>query len=260
MKKRNYKLIIILVCIALILALITKNIYTTEFTLYSYITATLFVIVVAILTMYIIKTRSTKSLFKSKIKNIINTYDSILVKVDILPDLSNKDIIYIDKFESLIKSQGEVKKPIFYSVNEKTASFVLIDNNLVCYSIIKETEDLIDPVESKLMIANAKKNVKDVDESILADLEHTTIIKLPNIGTYKVSPIRKKEEKKEKTVVNKTKTEVEETTPIFEEKEVVEEKQIEALIVEEKKIKKKNHATERARKFREQQRKIKKVG
>lgn len=253
MKKRNYKLIIILVCIALILALITKNIYATEFMLYSYITATLFILVVAVLIMYIIKTRSPESLFKSKIKNIINTYDSILVKVDILPDLSNKDIVYIDKFESLIKSQGEVKKPIFYSVTEKTASFVLIDNNLVCYSIIKENEDLIDPVESKLMVANAKKNIKDIDESILADLEHTTIIKLPNIGTYRVSPVRKKEEKKEEIVIKETEAKVEE--PIVEEPTPVSEEPIAKFIP-----KKKNHATERARKFREQQRKAKKVG
>ncbi len=146
-----------------------------------------------------------------------------------------------------------MKKPIFYSITEKTASFVLIDNNLVCYSIIKENEDLIDPVESKLMIANAKKNIKDIDESILADLEHTTIIKLPNIGTYRVSPVRKKEEKKEEIVTKETEAKVEE--PIVEEPTPVSEEPIAKFIP-----KKKNHATERARKFREQQRKAKKVG
>lgn len=250
MNKRNYKLIAILICFVFILAIITKAIYSTEFKTYSNITITLMVLTIVITLLYLHNTKSDESIFKAKIKNIINTYDSILVKVDILPDLSNKDIVYIDKFESLIKSQGEVKKPIFYSITEKTASFVLIDNNLVCYSIIKEKEDLIDPVESKLMIANAKKNVKDIDESILADLEHTTIIKLPNIGTYKVSPVRKKEENKD-TVATKTESEVE--VPVVE---------VPTPAVEEQKDKftpkKKNHATERARKFREQQRKAKK--
>lgn len=242
MKNRNNKIIGIILSITLVLALITTILYFGELQMYSYITLTLLMIGIIVLLMYLNNTKSENTVFKSKIKNIINTYDSILAKVDILPDLTDKDIVFIPKFEELINTQGETKKPIFYNVTEKTASFVLIDNNLVCYSIIKENDSLIDPIESKLMIANAKKNVKDIDESILADLEQTTIIKLPNIGSYKVSPIRKKDTQKEEPV------KVEET-PVVEENNDKQEKKI-----------KKNHATERARKYREKQRQFKKVG
>lgn len=241
--KNNYnKIEITILSIGAILVLLLLGVYFSELKEYSNIVITLLIIDVIVYILYKLNTRSPESMFKSKVKNIINTYDSILAKVDILPDLSGKDIVYINKFEELINTQGETKKPIFYNVTEKTASFVLIDNNLVCYSIIKENDNLIDPIESKLMIANAKKNVKDIDESILADLEQTTIIKLPNIGSYKVSPIRKKDTKKEEPV------KVEET-PVVEENNDKQEKKI-----------KKNHATERARKYREKQRQFKKVG
>lgn len=240
MESKRIKQILLIIAIAL--AVLLALIINTEFRNYIYVVGVLLGIDIIVLFIYHNNNKTSESIFKSKVKNIINTYDSILAKVDILPDLSGKDIVYINKFEELINTQGETKKPIFYNVTEKTASFVLIDNNLVCYSIIKENDNLIDPIESKLMIANAKKNVKDIDESILADLEQTTIIKLPNIGSYKVSPIRKKDTKKEEPV------KVEET-PVVEENNDKQEKKI-----------KKNHATERARKYREKQRQFKKLG
>lgn len=193
MKKRSNDITITLLAIACVLILISVILYFTLLKMYVYITLTLLIIDLIVLIIHKKNTKSENARFKSKVKSIINTYDSILAKIDILPDLSDKDIIYIPKFEELINAQGETKKPIFYSVNDKTASFVLIDNNLVCYSIIKENDNFIDPIESKLKTINGKRKKENIDESILADLDKTTIIKLPNIGSYKVSPIRKKE-------------------------------------------------------------------
>ena len=192
----NNKMEILILSIGTVLVLLLLGIYFSELKEYSIIVITLLAINVIVYVLYKFKTRTPESKFKSYVKNIINTYDSILAKVDNLPDLSDRDIVYIDKFEELINVQGETKKPIFYNIAEKTVSFVLIDNNLVCYSIIKENENLIDPIENELLIAKEKKKTKDIDESILADLEQTTIIKLPNIGMYKVSPIRKKDDEK----------------------------------------------------------------
>ncbi|MBE6145077.1 MAG: hypothetical protein E7171_00485 [Firmicutes bacterium] len=239
MESKRIKQILLIIAIAL--ALLLALIINTEFRNYIYVVGVLLGIDIIVLFIYHNNTKTSDSIFKSKIRNIINTYDSILVKVDILPDLSDKDIVYISKFEELINAQGETKKPIFYSVTEKTAAFVLIDNNLVCYSIIKENDSFIDPIESKLMTINAKRKVKDVDESILADLDKTTIIKLPNIGSYKVSPIRKKEEQ---TKVEQPITKEPKEEPKTEYKEEV----------------KKNHSMERARKYREKLRKMRKVG
>lgn len=198
----------ILLIIAIALALLLVLIFNTEFRNYIYVVGVLLGIDIIVLFIYQNNTRTSESIFKSKIKNIINTYDSILAKVDVLPDLRDKDIVCIDKFEELINAQGETKKPIFYSVTDKTAAFVLIDNNLVCYSIIKESDEFKDPIESKLMKISDKKKDKDIDESILADLEKTTIIKIPNIGSYKVSPVRKKEATSE--VIDEPKEEIKE--------------------------------------------------
>lgn len=200
MKKKHNKIEIIILCIGAVLVISLLGIYFSELKEYSSIIITLLVIDIITYVLYKYNTRTPESIFKSKVKNIINTYDSILAEVDVLPDLSDKDIVYIEKFEDLIDTQGETKKPIFYSIAERTVSFVLIDHNLVCYSIIRENEELIDPVERKLIVAKEKKNVRDIDESILAELDRTTIIKLPNVGSYKVSPIRKKDTKKEETL------------------------------------------------------------
>lgn len=135
--------------------------------------------------------RTDKDIYKVKVRKILKTYDSILVRLEKLPDLSKKDIMKVNKFEELINIQGETKKPIFYAATTNTISFVLIDNNLVCYTVLKENKNLVDPVECDLMLYSVKNKRTDIDESILAELERTTIIKLPNVGTYKVSPIKK---------------------------------------------------------------------
>lgn len=146
--------------------------------------------------LYYKNSRSDKDIYKVKVRNILKTYDSVLVKLEKLPDLSKKDIMKVNKFEELINIQGETKKPIFYAATNSTISFVLIDNNLVCYNVLKERNDLVDPVECDLMLYSVKNKREDIDESILAELERTTIIKLPNVGTYKISPIKKSSKNK----------------------------------------------------------------
>ena len=195
MKKRNNKLIQILLISIGILTLITIVLFFSKIRDYSYISLTALVIVIIVLITYLDETKTEKTAFNSKIKRILNTYESILVGINKLPDLEGKDIIEINKFEDLINSQGETKKPIFYIVNEMTAAFVLIDNNLVCYSILKANEDLLDPVEDELKVLAFKHANKDLDETLLKDIDKTTIIKLPKVGTYKVSPVRKKDDK-----------------------------------------------------------------
>ena len=78
-----------------------------------------------------------------------------------------------------------------------TVAFVLIYNNLICYSILKANEELLDPVEDELKVLAFKHANKDLDETLLKDIDKTTIIKLPKVGSYKVSPIRKKDNKEE---------------------------------------------------------------
>lgn len=274
MESKRIKSILLIIAIALGILLVILN--NTEFNNYKYIVGVLLLIDIIVIFIYCNNTKSANSIFKSKIKNITNTYDSILVYIDKLPSLKKKDIIKVNKFEDLINTQGEVKKPIFYSVEEKTAAFVIIDNNLVCYHIIKENDDLLDPIEEKILKEAAKRELDSLDESILEDIEKTTIIKLQNKGAYKVSPIRKKENKEEKvteialeenTTENKkiivedkfsSENTKEENTTYLPQPDVKESNMVEEY--KEKKSIKINHATERARKYREKQKRLKKVG
>lgn len=224
MKKDSIKNLKKIIVILLLLSYLAVMFLCFDLLEYLPIVLLLMIITCVCIYVYFRNNRSSSTIFKSKIKSILKTYDSILVKIDKLPNMKNKDIIFIDKFEDLINTQGETKKPIFYSQTDNTCAFVLIDHNLVCYSIIKEDSNLIDPFENKLITCSAERNVKDIDESILADLDKTTIIKIPNVGSYKVSPVRKKKDTKDK-----------------EETKIV------------------NHATERVRKYKEKLNKKKKT-
>jgi hypothetical protein len=87
-------------------------------------------------------------------------------------------------------AQLELRKPIYYMIEgEDSCSFVLLDNTEACIYILKKNDEVESPLE--LIIAEYEKHA-DIDESLLADIERTTIIKLSNMKSFRVSPIKKK--------------------------------------------------------------------
>ena len=192
MKKEYILGLLTFVSGAVFLTLILKGIYT-----YSIIFGTIFVILLILFGReFLAKYYKSNDAFTRKINSILKTYDAILVRSNI-PDLKEHNVILIDNFEDLVDAQVEIRKPIFFQKQTESCSFILLDQNNAMIHIEKLNDDVISPLEIVLSDLAKSRKKEDVDYSILKDIERTTIIKLENSKSYKVSPIRKKPKEEE---------------------------------------------------------------
>ena len=167
----------------------------SDYSSYAILTATVAVILVAYAVIYYNESKDNYSIYRNKLRRIINTYDSILVKSEKLPELADHNIIRVASMEDLVYAQMVIKKPIFFYEEEKSCSFVLIDDKEICVYIVKANNDDITATEILIDEIRRQPTKINIDHSILDDIENTTIIKLDNCKTYKVSPVRPKKEK-----------------------------------------------------------------
>ena len=131
--------------------------------------------------------------YEGKVNSILNTYDSVLVKSNTPPVLDNRNIVTVMSMEDLIDAQMEIRKPICYLKQTESCSFVLLDDKEAYIYIEKLREDVTSPVEIAIQECKIKnKNKEEMDSEMLRDIEKTTVVKLSNQKSYKVSPIRKK--------------------------------------------------------------------
>lgn len=182
---------------------------------YLIITGTFTVICAIILVNTLITTRSDEAQYKSKLRQILRTYDSILVKSKNLPKLDNLNIIRVDTIEDLVDAQMEIRKPIYYQEQTESCAFVLLDNMTACFYTLKVNDSVLCPLEitiNELDIINKnsqKELEEDIPEDLLSEIERTTIIRLKKGKYVKVSPMRNrkkaiaKEEMQEK-ILEKT--------------------------------------------------------
>ena len=194
--KREKTIILTIILIALMI--IEFILFNQHLFSYSIIVMPIIIILTIYLITYIYENRDEQSIYKSKLKRALKNYDAILVESQRFPDLKGKNIIRVTNMDDLIDAQIEIRKPIYYMIeNETSCSFVLLDTNEACVYILKQNEEVTSPLELIIAELEKKKNHKDDDSSLLEDIEKTTIIKLKN-KTLKVSPYRKnKDEKKE---------------------------------------------------------------
>lgn len=167
----------------------------SDYSSYAILTATVAVIIVAYAVIYYNESKDNYSIYRNKLRRVINTYDSILVKSEKLPELADHSIIRVASMEDLVYAQMVIKKPIYFYEEEKSCSFVLIDDKEICVYILKANTDDITATEIIIDEIRRQPTKINIDHSILDDIENTTIIKLDNCKTYKVSPVRPKKEK-----------------------------------------------------------------
>lgn len=167
----------------------------SDYSSYAILTATVAVIIVAYAVIYYNESKDNYSIYRNKLRRVINTYDSILVKSEKLPELVDHSIIRVASMEDLVYAQMVIKKPIYFYEEEKSCSFVLIDDKEICVYILKANTDDITATEIIIDEIRRQPTKINIDHSILDDIENTTIIKLDNCKTYKVSPVRPKKEK-----------------------------------------------------------------
>ena len=149
--------------------------------------------------------------YESTVKRILNTYDSILVKSSSVPRLDGKNIILVETIDDLVDAQLEIRKPICYLKQTESCSFVLLDEKEAYVYVEKVNDDVTSPIEIEIRESRIRgKNIEEMDAEMLRDIERTTIVKLSNKKSYKVSPIRKLEEFQNKQEVSSVEKESDE--------------------------------------------------
>lgn len=206
--KENVKGILFIV-IALVAAAGAYYLYTLDYVGYAIVGATAFVILIIFGIISILNSTNPTKKYESTIKNIINTFDSILVKSNTVPKLIGRNIIVVEEIDDMVDAQLEIRKPICYYKQTESCSFVLLDDKEAYVYVEKLNPDVVSPIEIEINDIKLKqKNSEDLDSEMLRDIEKTTIVKLSNKKSYKVSPINKekiqkeevKEEKKNLTI------------------------------------------------------------
>lgn len=192
MKREKLIILVVLIITSIIIDLLL--IHLQLFSYFIVVTAALFILTIYLIT-YILENKDEESIYKSKLKKALKNYDAILVESQKFPELKGKNIIKVTNLDDLIDAQIEIRKPIYYMIeNETSCSFVLLDTNEACVYILKQNEEIVSPLEQIIEEYEKKKNGDD-DSSLLEDIEKTTIIKLKN-KTLKVSPYRKNKDEK----------------------------------------------------------------
>lgn len=199
--KENIKGILFIV-FSLGLGLGAYYLYTHDFVGYALVGATAALILIIFGIIFILNSSNPTKKYESNIKNIINTFDSILVKSNTVPKLVGRNIILVEDIDDMVDAQLEIRKPICYYKQTESCSFVLLDDKEAYVYIEKLNQDVISPIEIEINEIKLKqKNSEDLDSEMLKDIEKTTIVKLSNKKSYKVSPINKTHAEESKTDV-----------------------------------------------------------
>lgn len=134
--------------------------------------------------------------YDSFLKTIKKAFNNVLVRVNDVPRIENKILIRLNHIDDLVDICEMVKKPIYYiEDNEnKTCDFILLNNDEYCLYTLKENDNK-NSLFDKYYLNEQDKHGK-INNKILEDLDKTTIIKLQNGDSFKVSPLKNRDLKK----------------------------------------------------------------
>ena len=195
--KKNLKGILCLVgaVVLIVVGLVLRN---TDYAGYTIICITGSIVLLILGVVSFVATKDPTKNYENKIKNIINTYDSILVKNNSIPSLEGRNIVNVASMEDLVDAQLELRKPICYLKQTESCSFILLDEKEAYIYVEKLNDKVVSPVEIELNNLKIKEKDKDeMDSEMLRSIDKTTIVKLSNRKSYKVSPLRKKKKEEE---------------------------------------------------------------
>lgn len=189
MKKREK--VFLLSFIFVVLAVITVILYMNELDIYMIFFATLTGIMLIVVLICAFENKDEKSIYLSSLKRFLKTYDSVLIDSENLPELRGKNILMVTNASDLIDAQVELRKPIYYKRDLDSCSFVLIDNKEACVYVMKVNESVVSPIEIRIdELLKESEQLKTNKKSLLENIDRTTIIKLDNMKSYKISPVR----------------------------------------------------------------------
>ena len=203
MKNKNG---LIFLGIAIVFGIVGGILLTTSLSGYSILAFTIAGVLLLFAVTNILKNANPNVQYESSVNDILNTFDSILVKSNTVPNLDGRNIVTVMSIDDLVDAQLEIRKPICYIKQTESCSFILLDEKEAYIYIHKLKDDVVSPVEIAIKEQRIKKKSKEeMDSEMLREIEKTTVVKLSNQKSYKVSPIRKKDndkkEEEEKSII-----------------------------------------------------------
>lgn len=195
---KGYILVVVAVAAAVVGYLLYSGMINEDFQGYWIICVPVCIVALGFGIKFIIDTSSPSRAYESNVRNILNTFDSILVQSNAVPKLEGRNIINVESIDDLVDAQLEIRKPICYYKQTESCSFALLDDKEAYIYIEKLNPDVVSPLEIEIKENKLKnKSQEEMDSEMLRDIEKTTIVKLSNKKSYKVSPIRKDKKKEE---------------------------------------------------------------
>ena len=96
--------------------------------------------------------------YNKKTKKILKKYDAVLVKTKNIPRLYDKNIMLVSNIEDMINAQMEIRKPVYYFVNENSHSFFLLDGEEALVYIVKNDPTIMCVVEKIILNIDKMRN------------------------------------------------------------------------------------------------------
>ena len=156
-----------------------------------FITIATLTLVLLIYLFYIVLSKNDEvSIYKKKLKKILKTYDSILIYMEEQYKFGDENVMFVKKFEDLLIAKDEVNNPILFVDEGESSVFLLEDENNLLVYVMKQNTEVVSKMELKLLEQIYLNNIEP-SNSLLDDLDKTTIIQLKNNKLFKVSPVRK---------------------------------------------------------------------
>ena len=185
-----------LIVVSIVLILLGLYLITSQYQEYSILVFVLSFVSFIVGLNYTLKSSNPEKQYESTVKQIINTFDSVLVKSNTTPEFKDRSIIIVESMDDLIDAQLEIRKPICYLKQTESCSFALLDDKEAYVYIEKLNDSVKSPVEIEIdNLKNKNKSKDEMDSEMLRDIEKTTIIKLSNKKSYRVSPVRKEKKR-----------------------------------------------------------------
>jgi hypothetical protein len=188
MEKKNK--LIVLFFIIVLFALVSIIFINEELVSYSVLSLTfLAVSVIYFIYLLFVKT-SKKDIYERKLRDILKTYDSIIVYSDGLAEINSDNLLLVSNFQDLVIAAEEYKGVIVYEDDKTSSAFILNNEDTTLIYLLKSDEKETTRIE-RLALRKLSETKKRGKSGILDDIDKTTIVKLKNNKKYKVSPIKK---------------------------------------------------------------------
>ncbi len=176
----------------------TIILYVNDLATFSIVLLALDIVFMISFILTIINNRNSSAKYNSDLKRILKTYSGVLVETS-KPALEGKNIIYVTNIVDLVDAQIEMRKPIYYMIEESSCSFVIIDNDVALFYIIKENENVINKYEEYAKNISKDNIIKednvqeinndDLSQNINIDVQSIENRSINNIAQPKLEPI-----------------------------------------------------------------------